>query len=74
VIDGLITTRGKVFVPPESPALPGLLAHANGCGHEGTKKTLHRLRAEFHVPDAHAVVRNFVSACSIYQRNKTEQL
>jgi hypothetical protein len=54
--------------------MPGLLAHANGCGHEGTKKTLHRLRAEFHVPDAHAVVRNFVSACSIYQRNKTEQL
>jgi hypothetical protein len=41
IIDGQITAHGKVYVPPESPALAGLLAHAHGYGHEGTKKTLH---------------------------------
>jgi hypothetical protein len=48
VVDGLITSQGKVFVSAESPTLPSLLAHAHGCGHEGIEKVLHRLCAEFH--------------------------
>jgi hypothetical protein len=72
IVDGLITSRCKVFVPAESPALPGLLAHAHGCGHEGTEKTLHRFRVDFQVPDAHVAVHDFVHACLTYQRNKTE--
>jgi hypothetical protein len=74
IIDGLITTHGKVFVPMESPVLLGLLAHAHGCGHEGTEKTLHRLRADFHVPGACALVRDFVLTCTTCQRNKIDQL
>jgi hypothetical protein len=65
ITDVLITAHGKVYVPPESPALAGLLAHTHGCGHEGTKKTLYRLRADFHVPGARALVRDFVRACTI---------
>jgi hypothetical protein len=47
IIDDLITSRGRVFVPAESPALPSLLAHAHGCGYEGTEKTLHKLHIDF---------------------------
>jgi hypothetical protein len=72
IINDLITAHGKVYVPPESPALAGLLAHAHGCSHEGTEKTLHRLRADFHVPGARALVCDFVRACTTYQRNKTD--
>jgi hypothetical protein len=74
IIDGLITMCGKVYVPPDSPALPGLLAHTHGCGHEGTKKTLHRLHTDFHVPGTHALVCDFVRACTTCQHNKTDQL
>jgi hypothetical protein len=49
IVDGLITSHDRVFVPVESSVLPDLLAHAHGCGHEGTEKTLHRLRADFQV-------------------------
>jgi hypothetical protein len=31
--------------------------------YEGTEKTLHRLHADFHVPDTHAMVRDFVREC-----------
>jgi hypothetical protein len=74
IIDGLITAQSKVYVPPESPTLPDLLAHAHECGHEGIEKALHRLRADFHVPGARALVCNFVRACTTCQRNKTDQL
>jgi hypothetical protein len=74
VIDDLIMSNGKVFVPAESPALSGHLAHAHGCGHEVTEKTLHKLCADFQVPSAHAAVRNFMRACTTYQRNKIDQL
>jgi hypothetical protein len=33
IINDLMTAHGKVYVPPESPTLAGLLAHAHGCGH-----------------------------------------
>jgi hypothetical protein len=73
VVDG-ITLHDRVFVPVESPTLPDLLAHAHGCDHEGTEKTLHKLRADFQLPGARTVVRDFVHACLTCQRNKTEQL
>jgi hypothetical protein len=74
VVDGLITSQGKVFVSAESLTLPSLLAHAHGCGHEGIEKALHRLRADFQVPGAREAVRDFMRACLTCQRNKIEQL
>jgi hypothetical protein len=74
IIDNQITTHGKVYVPPESPTLASLLAHAYGCGHEGTEKMLHRLRGDFRVPGARALVRDFMRVCTTCQRNKTDQL
>jgi hypothetical protein len=74
IIDGLVTHRGRVYVPPTSLSLPKVLAAAHGLGHEGTEKTLHRLRVDFHVLGARAMVRDFVWECRVCQRNKTEQL
>jgi hypothetical protein len=74
IIDDLITVHGKVYVRPESPVLASLLAHTHGCDHEGTEKTLHRLRAEFHVSSARALVRDFMRVCTTCQCNKTDQL
>jgi hypothetical protein len=74
IIDNQITAHGKVYVPPESPTMASLLAHAHGYGHEGTEKMLHRLRGDFRVPGARALVRDFMRACTTCQRNKTDQL
>jgi len=48
------------------------IAHTNA--HEGIQKTLHRLRADFVVDGDHRLVREYVRACAICQRNKTESL
>jgi hypothetical protein len=74
VVDRLITMHGKLYVPTSSPSVPRILESVHGIGHEGTEKTLHRLRADFHIPGAHKAVRDFVKACATCQRNKTEQL
>jgi hypothetical protein len=42
VLDGLITVKGKIYVPASSPTRLTLLDHAHGMGHEGTEKTLNR--------------------------------
>jgi hypothetical protein len=73
VVDGLITMRGKLYVPASSPSVPRILESAHGIGHEGAEKTLHRLRVDFHIPGARKAVRDFVRACATCQRNKTEQ-
>ena len=47
---------------------------AHGAGHEGTQKTLQRLRQEFVIDHDRRLVRDFVSSCFTCQRNKTEHL
>jgi hypothetical protein len=74
VVDGLVTVGGRVYVPATSPSLPAILDNAHGAGHKGTEKTLHHLRTDFHVPRARALVRDFVRACTVCQRNKSEHL
>jgi hypothetical protein len=74
VVDGLITRRGRVYLPPSLPTLQDVLAAVHGVSHEGTQKTLHRLRQTFFVPGAHGVVQDYVCSCSTCQRNKTEHL
>lgn len=44
---------------------------AHSTGHEGVQKTLHRLRANFHVPHDRRLVQDFVRSCA---RNKSEHL
>jgi hypothetical protein len=71
--DGLLTKQGRVFVAARSPSLPALLDVAH-TGHEGVERTLHRLCADFTVPNTKQVVQDHVHACTICQRNKVEHL
>ncbi|WVZ58542.1 LOW QUALITY PROTEIN: hypothetical protein U9M48_008808 [Paspalum notatum var. saurae] len=70
-VDGLLLFRGRAFVPDDSGLWPRILAAVHNAGHEGSEKTLHRLRASFYSAHAHRRVREFVRSCS---RNKTEHL
>jgi hypothetical protein len=70
----IITVHGCPFVAATSPLLQAILVHTHGTGHEGTKKILHHLRADFHIPSTRDLVREFVCACKICQRKKGEQL
>ena len=74
VVDGLILFKGRIFVSPSSDLLLSILESIHGAGHEGVHKTVHRLRADFHVPNDRVVVQDFVRACSVCQRNKSEHL
>jgi hypothetical protein len=74
MVNGLITVHGKVYVSPTSPAAQLVLTSAHGIGHEGTEKTLHRVRADFFIPGARTAVQDFVRACSTCQRHKSKQL
>jgi hypothetical protein len=60
VVEGLLSILGCIFVPCSSTSLQALLTSVHGTDHEGTQKTLHRLRADFHVPGTWEVVRDFV--------------
>ena len=74
VVDGLILFKGRIFVSPSSDLLLSILESVHSAGHEGVHKTVHRLRADFHVPNDRVVVQDFVRACSVCQRNKSEHL
>jgi hypothetical protein len=62
--NGLLTVRGKIYVPTSSPSIPRIPESAHGVGHEGTKKTLHWLWVDFHVPGERRAVLDFVKSCA----------
>jgi hypothetical protein len=74
IVDDLVTVGGRVYVSPGSPSLPAILSATHDIGHEGSEKTLDCMRADFFVPGACMVVRDFVQACTTCQRNKGEKL
>jgi transposase InsO family protein len=74
VIDGLLLFKGRVYVAPSSAFQQVVLELAHNAGHEGVDKTLHRLRGDFYIPNDRVVVRDFVRACAVCQRNKSEHL
>jgi len=74
VVDGLILFKGRVFISGSSGLLSTILEAIHGIGHEGVHKTLHRLRADFHVTNDRKVVQDFVRACTTCQRHKSEHL
>jgi hypothetical protein len=64
-VDSLITVRDHIFIMATSPLLQVILVHAHGTGHIGTEKTLHHLRADFHIPGVRGLVCEFVRAYEI---------
>jgi hypothetical protein len=51
-----------------------VLQLAHTAGHEGTQKTLQRLRRDFVVDHDRCIVREFMRSCATCQRNKSEAL
>lgn len=43
IVDGVITKKGRIYIPPTSVLVQKILAAVYGMGHEGTQKTLHRI-------------------------------
>lgn len=74
VVDDLILFHSRVFVPAESEVWATLLADTHNSGHEGSQKTLHRLRSQFHVPGMGKLIQEFVRGCATCQCNKSEHL
>ncbi|WVZ58711.1 hypothetical protein U9M48_008951 [Paspalum notatum var. saurae] len=73
VQDGLLLKHRKVFVLP-SDLVTAVITEAHGAGHEGIEKTLHRVRAGFHIPGDRSHVQDYVRACHVCQQNKIDQL
>jgi hypothetical protein len=71
---GLLLYGTRVFVPDFSNLRHQALQLAHGVVHEGTQKTLHRLRAKFYIPGDRALVADWVQNCTTCQRNKTPAL
>jgi hypothetical protein len=59
-----VTYDGRLYVPPVSPLLAELLGVVHEDDHEGVQRTLHRLCQDFHFPDMHRIVQDFVRACA----------
>lgn len=47
---------------------------AHDDGHVGIQNSLHRLRRDFHLPQARSAFQQYIRACTVCQRKKTEQL
>ena len=67
--DGLILYKQWVHIPSSSPILQEVLHAIHNSTHEGSEKTLHRFRQTFHTPRAKQIVQQFVSDCTVCQRN-----
>jgi hypothetical protein len=74
IVDDILQFSGRLYIPPTSPLLQELLAAIHEDGHEGVQRTLHRLRRDFHFPNMRQLVQDFVRACSVCQRYKSEHL
>lgn len=56
ITDGLVTFKGRLYIPPGTPLLHELLAAVHEDGHEGVQRTLHRLQRNVHTPNLWAIV------------------
>jgi hypothetical protein len=74
VQDGLIFRSGKIHIPPQSELLQQVIQLAHTGGHEGIQKTLHRLRAHFHIDHDRRLVTDFFRTCVTCRQNKSESL
>jgi hypothetical protein len=72
--DGLILYNRRVHIPSTSPIWYQVLEAIHNSTHEGFEKTLHHFHLTFHTAKAKQKVHQFVSECSVCQRNKTEHL
>jgi hypothetical protein len=56
--DGLLLHGRRLFVPDHGDLRHQAMLLAHLVGHKGVQKTLHRLHADFYIPDDRALVRD----------------
>jgi hypothetical protein len=74
LLDGMVTFKGRLYIPPASPLLHEIIAAVHDNGHEGVQRTLHRLRRDFHAPNIRREVQDYIRACATCQRFKSDHL
>jgi hypothetical protein len=74
VVDGIVLYQKHIYIPTNFPLLQATLSAIHNDSHEGIQRALHRLHRAFHVPSARKIVQDFVRACVVCQKNKTELL
>lgn len=71
--NGLLIYKGRIYLLPSSQLLSTILSGYHDA-HEGVQKTLHRIRQDFYWKGMKLVIRDYVAACPVCQRNKAEHL
>lgn len=75
--NGLLYYKNRLLVDPNSEFVITLLKEHHDhlqAGHSGTEKTLHRLKRVCYWKGMKASVRNYIRACEVCQRNKSENV
>jgi hypothetical protein len=73
-VDGVVCYDHRAHGLADSDFVPTVLPASHDTGHEGIQKNLHRLHQDFHISQDRQVVRDYIHACTICQRNKTQHL
>ncbi|KAK0575090.1 hypothetical protein LWI29_033852 [Acer saccharum] len=74
LVDGVIFFKERVFLAADSPLIPDIIEQFHNSSHEGYHKTLQRIRANFYWTGMRKKIMEFIAACDICQRHKSEQL
>lgn len=74
VRDGLIFYNKRAYLQPTSPLVETVLSGIHDSAHEGTQKTMERIRRDFYWKGWKKTVQDYVRNCVVCQRNKWETL
>ena len=75
--NGLVCYRNHVVIPPNSQFVNQLLQEFHDSpyeGHSGVLRTYKRLTQQFYWPSMHKVIQQYVTSCTVFQKNKAETL
>ncbi|WZY79054.1 hypothetical protein YC2023_025438 [Brassica napus] len=72
--DGLIFRKGVVYMDSNSDLVRDVMTGFHNSGHEGSQKTMERIRRNFYWRGWKKSVQEFVSTCQICQKDKWETL
>lgn len=60
LVDDLVAFNIKLDIPPGSPLLQELVVTVHEDGHRGMQCMLHHLQRDFHAPNLHTMVQDFI--------------
>ena len=72
--DDLLIYKGRVYLLSSSQLISTILSGYHDNAHEGVQKTLQRIRQDFYWKGMKSIIKDYVAACPVCQRNKAEHL